>query len=287
MRLQAAAKINWTLEVLGRRSDGYHELRTLMQTINLCDELEFASGGKEVRVQVEGYHLAEEDNLVLKAARLLADENQGAIIRLHKRIPPAAGLGGGSSDAAATLRGLSQIWGKQIPREELRAWASTLGSDVPFFLYGGTALASGRGEIIEPLRDIPQTWLVLLAPPTELQGKTARMYAELIASHHTDGTDTKELRHSIEQGNKPDPGLLFNIFEMVADRVFPQLREYRQRLLDAGARRTHLAGSGPALFALADSEEAGRAILSRLDPGLGQAFLARSLTRDESLASGA
>ncbi|MDP2675876.1 MAG: 4-(cytidine 5'-diphospho)-2-C-methyl-D-erythritol kinase, partial [Dehalococcoidia bacterium] len=165
MRLYTPAKVNWTLEVLGRLPQAdYHEVCTVMQTIELCDALEFGPG-EGVRLEVEGPHEASGDDLVLRAAALLGGGGgRGARIRLTKRIPVAAGLGGGSSDAAATLRGLDELWGLGLGGEKLAEMAAGLGSDVPFFLAGGTALAEGRGERVTPLLDATQSWLVLLAP---------------------------------------------------------------------------------------------------------------------------
>jgi len=288
MRLYAPAKVNWTLEVLGRREDSYHEVRTVLQAIDLCDILEFGPG-EGVRLEVEGPHEASEDDLVLRAATLLdGGGGRGARIRLTKRIPVAAGLGGGSSDAAATLRGLNELWRLGLSGERLAEMAAGLGSDVPFFLAGGTALVEGRGERVAPLPDAAQTWLVLLAPPIAVGGKTRRMYAALTPSDFSDGSRTAALVTAI-RGRRPlvDSGL-FNVFERAAYAVFEGLDVYREALLAAGAGRVHLAGAGPALFALAADEAAARALLSRLRaPGgeapYGQAFAARTLTAAESL----
>ncbi|HLX57887.1 MAG TPA: 4-(cytidine 5'-diphospho)-2-C-methyl-D-erythritol kinase, partial [Ktedonobacteraceae bacterium] len=153
--VRAYAKINLTLEVTGRRADGYHELATVMQTVDLHDTLCLTAGGDgRVRVECTRAELSNEENLAAQAARLLRERfalSQGVLIELRKRIPVAAGLGGGSSDAAAVLLALRQWWRLPLSLPELQAMAATLGSDVPFFLTGGLAFCVGRGERVTPL----------------------------------------------------------------------------------------------------------------------------------------
>ena len=170
------AKINLTLEILGKRADGYHEVRTVMQTVGLADRLEVTAAA-DLSFTCSDPALATPDNLVYRAARLLQAEyavRTGAALRLEKRIPVAAGLGGGSSDAAATIVALNRLWNLQLSLTEQRRLAAALGSDVPFFLTGGTALATGRGERITPLPPLPQYWVVLVLLPRVLS--TAAVY---------------------------------------------------------------------------------------------------------------
>lgn len=285
MRLYAPAKINWTLEVLGRRPDGYHELRTVLQTIGLWDVLELEPA-PQTALDVEGCHQATEDDLVLRAARLLGEEaglSAGVRFRLRKAIPVAAGLGGGSSDAAAALRGLDRLWGLAYGRERLSALAARLGSDVPFFLHGGTALARGRGEVIEPLPEAPQAWLVLVVPPLSLPGKTGRMYASLSAADFSDGSASEALAAHLRRGGRIEEGMLLNAFQGVAYEVFPGLAAYREALLAAGARRVHLAGSGPALFALAADRSEAESLRRALRLSGGRALVARTVGAWEAL----
>lgn len=164
LKLKAPAKVNLTLEVLGRRPDGYHEIGSIIQAIGLYDVLtmEPAQG-----LEVEPEMIAGEENMVMKAARLLKDATgtlQGARLRLTKSIPVRMGLGGGSSDAAATLTGLNRLWGLGLSRERLLPLALALGSDVPFFVHGSTALVEGRGETVTPLPSPPLKKVVLLCP---------------------------------------------------------------------------------------------------------------------------
>jgi 4-diphosphocytidyl-2-C-methyl-D-erythritol kinase len=281
MRAKAPAKINWTLEVLGRRPDGYHEVRTVLQTIALWDELEF-SPGQGLSLRCEGPHEAREDDLVLRAARCLGQEG-GLSIVLRKRIPPGVGLGGGSSDAAATLRALRRLLSLPLSEAELLERAAGLGSDVPFFLHGGTALASGRGERVSPLPDAPRVWLVLVVPPLTLPGKTARMYGSLSPATYSDGSFTERFLERLGEQGLVDENYMHNAFEAVAYALFPDLALYRAALLRAGARRVHLAGSGPALFALATSEEEARAVHLRLELPAGQALVTHTVGRAEAL----
>ncbi len=281
MRLYAPAKINWTLEVLGRRDDGYHEVRTIIQTVEPCAALELAPAGG-LELEVEGAHEPSQDDLVLRAAALLGGGGAGgARIRLSKRVPVAAGLGGGSSDAAAALRGLNELWRLGYGDARLAEIGAGIGSDVAFFVYGGTALAEGRGERVTPLPDLPPTWLVLLVPPFHLPEKTRRMYDALTPADFTDGSRTEALLHRIRQGLPIADEGLYNAFQRAAYEVFEGLEAYREALLAAGARRVHLAGSGPALFALGPDEGAARAIHDRLRPPVW-ALVVRTLTAAEA-----
>ena len=254
VRATACAKINWSLEVLHRRPDGYHEVRTVIQTIDLCDTLELHPAA-ELCLEARGEGLpAEQENLVMKAVHLLREQaagSPGARIRLSKAIPVAAGLGGGSSDAAAALRGLNELWGLALPPEALEDMAASLGSDVPFFIRGGTALAEGRGERVTPLPDTAPRELVIVVPPLTLVNKTQRMYSLLTAADYTDGSATERLVDAIRRGKPVEDSHLLNVFDAPAFRAFPELERLRQALLAAGAPSVHLAGSGPALFALA------------------------------------
>jgi len=280
LTLQACAKINLTLEVIAKRPDGYHEISSIIQTISLADNLTFEPS-KKLDFRCDAPRLQTPDNLVLKAARLLQQttgSNKGAIINLTKRIPIAAGLGSGSTDAATTLHGLNQLWELNLSLDKLTNLAANLGSDVAFFLYGGTALAKVRGEQITPLPPTPQLWLVLLKPPVEpVPNKTAQLYSQLNPSHFTSGQHTQKLVAHLNHGGAVNASFLFNAFEQVAFDFFPELSGYRSSLLKAGARSVHLAGSGPALFTLAPDKAHGEAILKRLENGGQKAYLVHTV----------
>ena len=258
LRLRAPAKINWTLEVLGKRPDGYHEIRSVMQTIDLCDEIALApADAVSLTIDGDAGQLADEApeaNLAFRAACLLRDrsgQRGGAHIQLTKRIPIAAGLGGGSSDAAAVLRGLRLLWRLDISDEQLAAIAAELGSDVPFFLRGGTALISGRGDVVEPLPDAASRSLVISLPKRSAgPDKTARMYGALRPEHYTDGSRTDRLAERIRDGEPVRDEDCYNVFEAVLPDVDPEGAAAFSRAGELGGG-PHLCGSGPAFFTLA------------------------------------
>ncbi len=259
----AYAKINLSLEVLGKREDGYHDIISVMQLIELHDTL-FFSLDEELTIASDSPKLTAEgeNNLVWKAAHLLAGAtgtSAGAHIELQKRIPISAGLGGGSSDAAAALMGLSKLWGVNISQEEMSRLAGKLGSDVPFFLSAPTALVQGRGERVMPLPLLRPCWVLLVYQPCDVEGKTKRLYSSLLKEEMTAGALTSELVSAIKQGDFPESRLLHNSFERAAYSTFAPLNETRRRLEQFGAEGVHLSGSGPTIFVLFPQEEAAKA----------------------------
>ena len=195
-----------------------------------------------------------------------------------------SGLGGDSSDAAATLRGLNQLWGLALTPGRLAELASRLGSDVAFFLYGGTALIEGRGEVISPLPPLPQMWVVLLVPPVpRLTGKTGRLYASLKAGYYTDGQITDRLVALLTKGEEMAPANLFNVFGSVASEIFDGLGESRQQFLNAGAKEVHLAGSGPALFTLVKDRVQAEKIYNNLQQKGLESYLVETLAAIDQL----
>lgn len=287
LRLIAPAKINWTLEVLGQRPDGFHNVKTILQTIDLCDSLELEPAA-ELTLEATGEGLPPPDeNLTMRAARLLqekTDYSGGARMRLTKTLPIAAGLGGGSSDAAAALRGLDRLWGLALPRERLVELAAEVGSDVPFFLRGGTALAEARGERITPLPDAPRTAILVLVPPLAIAQKTQRMYSLLGPKDYGDGAVSDRLADGLRQGKPPRDDDLYDVFGSLAFQAFPELQTCRQALMQAGASDVHLAGSGPALFVLLRDEEQ-RERLARAAASVGaKALAATTILSSQALA---
>ncbi len=280
LTLQAPAKLNLTLEVLGKRQDGFHEIRSVIQSINLCDSLGFClNRGIEFNCADPNWVPAE--SLVSKAANLLqrtAGCSKGATIEVNKRIPLVSGLSGDSSGAATTLLGLNELWGLGLSLTELVELASQLGSDVTFFLYGGTALVRGRGEMVTPLPVFPHMWVVLmLTPVPRLQGKTGRLYANLNASHYTEGQITDRLVAWLTEGREATPAGLFNVFDDVAPDSFDGLEQYREQFLKAGAREVHLAGSGPTLFTLVRAQAEAEKIHRRLQQQGLESYLTETL----------
>ena len=286
LTLEAPAKINLTLEVTGRRADGYHDIASIMQTVGLVDELTFDEADG-LTLECDAPELQTHDNLVLRAARLLREHagvDHGARIRLRKRIPHPAGLGGGSSDAATALIGLCRMWGLDMSVSDLTPLAASLGSDIPFFLHGGTALVSGRGEKVRPLPAAELGSVIILAPDIEAENKTAAMYGRLGPSEMTRGFLTRKLAARIMGGGDVPPQFLFNVFDSVALQAFDELETYWRTLEDLGAREVHLAGSGPALFAPVSRREIGTAIHLMLESlHRWQAFLVEPWERSEGL----
>ncbi len=284
VEVTAYAKVNLSLEVLGKRPDGFHEVRTVMQSISLADRLVMEETA-ELSLVCEPAELAGEDNLVLRAARALREAHGasgGARITLAKGIPIAGGLGGASADAAVTLVGLARLWGLASAPEELRSLAARLGSDVPFFLSGGTALARGRGEVVDPLPDLATHWMVLLVPSHSLSAKTAELYRRLTPGAWSSGERTSRLVRTIRERRPLQEDLLSNSFESVADRLFPSLGECRRALLEAGAPGVHLSGAGPALYALFPGKSAAGAASDRLSRAGYQPLVARTLKAEEA-----
>ena len=261
LTVPAFAKINWHLRVLGKRPDNYHEIDTILQTISVHDTLIFTL--------VEGPHLilscdnasvpSGAENLVIRAARALQEQcapNAGAYIRLEKRIPPAAGLGGASSDAAVTLLALANLWGVRPAVGELSEIAGKLGADVPFFLHGGTALATGIGKEITELPDVPPRFLLLIKPNASIS--TAQAYAALKAPSLTT-VEAKTILSSSQRSeffDNLDSEALRNDFDDVAFKLEPEIGRLKAALVKAGARASLLAGSGSAVFGIFDSGDA-------------------------------
>lgn len=258
MKTLAFAKINLTLEVLGRRGDGYHEVRTILQTIDLADVIE-VSPGPALRVECDDTALRGEANLVWQAAVKLAERGNvepHAEINVEKHIPAGMGLGGGSSDAASALVALNHLWNLELATEELAEVAAELGSDVSFFLWGGTALAQGRGEQVTPLPAPPPLPVTLVCPRNTMTNKTATLYSRLRPDHYSDGGATGRMIEILTGGQfvgESVAGLISNVFEEVAPEVFLDLARIQQGLGSLG--RFHICGSGPGLFSLPSGED--------------------------------
>ena len=270
--LEAFAKVNRSLLVLGKRPDGFHELDTLFQTIDLSDELHFEEDDRVTLSVAGGAIPADGTNLVLRAARALSERAgtaRGARLRLVKRIPVGAGLGGGSADAAAALLGLNALWGLGLTPEELRPVAASVGSDVAFFLFGGRARGTGRGERIEPLPDAPDESLVLLFPPFGMP--TPDVYRAL---------DAPPLPAPPRRGPVGEAPSDRNDLETAAERLRPELAALRASLQAAGAASARLSGSGSTVFGVFWSREEALRAAETLDGRGGvRAAVTRTLSR--------
>lgn len=252
--VRAYAKINLTLDVLERRADGYHALATVMQTIDLYDTLCLtATDNDQVQMICTLPALSNTENLAARAAesvRRYLGLTQGVLIELHKRIPLAAGLGGGSSDAAAVLLALHQWWHLPLLSADLLSLAAALGSDVPFFLTGGLALCEGRGELVTPLAPhwpLSMRWLLLLKPAIDIS--TAEVFHSLPASDYTNGTHSQAVSNALNAGTTPRLQDFHNSLTRGVLERYLQVAQARKDLLHAGAPFVQLSGSGPTLFA--------------------------------------
>lgn len=268
----APAKINLFLEVLGRRADGYHDIETLMLAVELFDEITIGPAEVgDIRLSCDESSLSiGPDNLVWKAAHLLRERtgcNRGAAIALTKRIPWAAGLGGGSSDAAATLAGLNEFWELGLATPELASLGAELGSDVPFFFHAPAALCTGRGEVVEPVPVGKAFDIVLVKPPMGLN--TAAVYAEFGRRKAEGGTENSQVAvKALAEGKIEDlAGALHNRLQEPALNLAPPVAEAYRRLKNSGAAGCLMTGSGSCLFALCRDDREARQVAHDLSSG--------------------
>ena len=262
----AYAKINLGLRILGKRSDGYHEVSMIMQSIGLSDEVIITEGnGIEISTNIEGLSCGK-DNLAYKAAALLAERYNivpNVHIILNKKIFMAAGLAGGSSDAAAVLRGLNRYCNLNLYDDRLEALAAELGSDVPFCINGGSAIAKGRGEIILPLPDMPEN-IVVLAKPRNLDISTAWVYKNYNPQRVINNPGIWQIAENITHGAKAMMPYMGNALETVTIPAHPQIALIKTAMLKAGAYFAMMSGSGPTVFAFADNKEIAEKIVEAL-----------------------
>lgn len=291
INVPAFAKINLGLRVHGRRPDGYHEISTVFQTVSLRDTLSFqaANDGKLGLFCSEPGIPTDESNLVLRAARALRERfgvSKGARVELEKVIPAGGGLGGGSSDAAVALAALASLWEIETNVGELAEIGARLGADVPFFLHGGTALGTGTGADIRPLEDASKMHLVVAAPGVHVS--TAEAYRALGAPALTKVEPLVNLSVSRTEADFPDSlcDVWSNDFEAVVVRLHPEVGRARARLVETGAERVMLSGSGSGVFGVFESKGAAGRAREALQVESGwRVFACETLTRAEYLAA--
>ena len=277
--LNANAKINLTLDILGLREDGYHEVAMVMQEVSLHDTLSMEKSGAGIQLSItiegqDGVLPADESNLCWKAAALVQQEyglTEGVSIELVKRIPMAAGLAGGSADAAAVLKGMNQLYELGMTEERLCELGARLGSDIPFCLMGGTMLATGRGEVLTRLPSFPETYVVLA---------TAWAYKTYDAGYDGPHPDNEAMLKAIGEGDRQKAaGLLCNVLEGITIKEHAIIESYRKMMLQQGAMASMMSGSGPTVFGLAEDEaSAGRiaAAVKALD-GKAAVYVAKTV----------
>jgi 4-diphosphocytidyl-2-C-methyl-D-erythritol kinase len=268
IRITAHAKVNFFLEITGKRPDGYHTLSTVFQTVSLGDVLTFSPASSLTLSCSDPRLPVDKTNLVVRGALRLQEalqETRGAQIHLEKIVPMGAGLGGGSADAAATLQGLLKLWDKNIEEQELQKIAVGLGADVPFFLKGGLCSATGIGEILQPMKPLPETWMVIVWPGFGISTKEA--YAKV------------SLPLPVPQIHRhPDPRMcLYNRFESLVFPERPALPKLKQDFLDAGAQAALMSGSGSAVFGLVNSKQHGQDVLAELQKKYNHAWLVSAI----------
>ncbi len=264
IEVKCPAKINLSLDVISRRSDGYHNLSMIMQEVKLFDILSFEiSDGNEIILTSSDDSVPVDDtNLIVKAAKAFFDKtgiSASTKIHLCKNIPMGAGLGGGSTDAAGTLTALNTLFDNPLTTDNLAVIAKTLGADVPFFLYGGCMLAEGIGEILTPLPPLTDAYIVLAKPPVHVS--TAYVYKNLILDENTKHPNTKGAITALKTGNLD---LLAtscgNVLETVTANEYPQIEEYKKIMLHCGAAYSLMSGSGSSVFGIfADESSANMA----------------------------
>lgn len=267
---RAYAKINLYLDVLARRGDGYHNIETIFQSVSLADALSFTRQESGISLKCSNPELDDgSSNLAYRAAALLQERSgvsYGARIYLEKKIPIAAGLAGGSANAAATLAGLNYLWNAGLTKGRLRELALELGSDVPYCLTGGTRAATGRGEELHYAAPLPLTWFVLLHPPIAVS--TSRVYNSPRLEKNPEqpeGGKTPSFRRAIEALERGDLAeAVFNRMEAPVFADYPHLAEAKQRLIEAGCPAAAMSGSGPTLFGVCNSRDHAMQVAGRI-----------------------
>ena len=286
VKLRSYAKINLTLEVSRLRQDGYHDIDSVAQVIDLSDELEIRRAGEgEIRVSVEsGEAPADKTNLVCRAAEAFFAQTgvrAGARFVLRKRIPAQAGLGGGSGNAAAAVVGLNRLYDCGLSRRDLCALAASVGSDAPLFVAGGTVRMRGRGDVIEPLPDAPELNLVVVKPAVGVS--TAWAYAELDKRRRFHIGASGAAEAAVRSGSRAALiASLSNDFDPVLCALVPEIETTKRRLLDVGALAAMLCGSGSAVFGVFESRDGALEAASALSGSYAGVFVCRTLTRSES-----
>lgn len=278
---KAPAKINLMLDVLRKRPDGFHEVEMIMTMVDLADRLELSELKRDTIIisSQAGYIPLDEKNLAFQAARLLKERcgiSKGVHIHLDKHIPVAAGLAGGSSDAAAALRGLNRLWRLSLTDAELQVLGAELGSDIPFCVTGGTALATGRGEKLEPIASMPQCWVVLAKPPINVS--TAEVYGRLRADRIAVHPSAKAMREAVEAGDFAAVcSRLGNVLEEVTLKLHPEVLRLKEAMVSLGADGVLMSGSGPTVFGLVSKQSKVARIYNGLRGFCNEVYAVRSL----------
>ncbi|MBM7623901.1 4-(cytidine 5'-diphospho)-2-C-methyl-D-erythritol kinase [Sporohalobacter salinus] len=280
-RLQVAtqAKINLLLDVVGKRNDGYHKVEMVMQSIDLADQLEFNRIQKGIELKVDHSEVPTgEDNLVYQAAELFFKQYElkgGLQVKINKEIPVAAGLAGGSTNAAATLVAINNLWNLNLSVEELENLGADLGADVPFCIKGGTALATGVGTNLKPLNSVPKLDLVLINPPFSVS--TAEVYQNLNLNKVNKHPDLRRMLVALETRNKAEIiEAVDNLLAEVTMKRYSQLYELEEMLLKQGTRKVLMSGSGPTMLGFVDNQVEAQKLVNRLELQLSKDYIIKA-----------
>ena len=279
--LKAPAKVNLFLEILGKRDDGFHEIETIMQEIDLADSLQFEETQEGVKLECNDKNIpVNQDNLVCKAANLILKEcgiKKGVLINLEKNIPVGAGLGGGSSDAATTLKALNSLWKVGLNNEELIEFAAKLGSDIPFFINGKTALCRGRGELITPVEVRNRMDYIILFPRVHISTET--IYKNLKIDLTKKRKDVSFFLDALKYSEVASISkLLFNRLEEIIFATYPDLLQVKSTLESFGFCGLSISGSGSAFFGLCNDRHQAEVIKSKIElSGMGNVFVATNV----------
>lgn len=283
--LPAFAKINRFLRVLGKREDNFHEIYTAFQTVSLCDKLSFTESENLSLTCNNPTVPIDEENLIIKAGKVLQERfkiEKGAEIYLEKNIPSPGGLGGGSADCAIALLGLLKLWNLKISQQELNEIGKNLGSDVPFFFTGGTALGIGRGTEIEEIEDITEQFMIIVTPNINIS--TPLAFSKLNAPYLTNFSPKSILkicRDEVEK-LKSQQETPINDFELVIYKIEPELKRIKEKLLKCGAKNVLMSGSGASIFSIFENEETRQATLKALEKEVNwRKFAVATVSRSE------
>lgn len=279
--LKAPAKINWTLGILGKRSDGYHDISTIMQSVAIYDEIIMERSTEPIlSVSVDtgevpgGMH-----NIAYRAAKLMLDTfkiDGGINIYIHKNIPIAAGMGGGSSDGAAVMLGIEHMYDIDVSREKLIHMGKDVGADIPFCLFGGTALAEGIGEKLTPLPPIDTVWLVIVKPNFNIS--TGEIYGLVDMEQRYRQPDNKAFIQALHDGDLDRMSCHGgNVLEEISAKLYPRIYDIKADLLEAGAIYALMSGSGPSVFGVFRSEREAQWAHNKLKDKYGQVFVTHTI----------
>lgn len=286
--IRSYAKINITLDVLRRREDGYHEVKMIMQTVSLYDKIRVCKLKEDIRLRVNlSYLPTDSRNLAYKAAQLFFEKTGvqgGAEIQIEKHIPVAAGLAGGSGNAAAVLFALNELYHTELSQERLAEIGLEIGADVPYCIYGGTMLAEGIGEKLKRLPQMPQCYIVLVKP--QISVSTKKVYETLDMKQVAEHPDTSGVIRALEQKDIKEVSIrMFNVLQQVTEQMHPEIAEIRSRFMELGAEGTIMSGSGPTVFGVFEEKEAAERAYQVMQQRYQETFLAETIAERNGTGS--